>query len=114
MAERPEASRLQVQEALTSLGETEAHGGARLCQPVAWPRPLHLRLPAEGREGLQRPAEAEGVWKAWEGRLWSSERLVCALKSPLITVETCFLFNSISKKSKSLNNLHPERKGSWL
>ena len=29
-------------------------------------------------------------------------------------METASLFNSISKKSKSLNNLHPERKGSWL
>lgn len=30
------------------------------------------------------------------------------------SVETYSLFNTISKKSKSLNNLDPERKGSWL
>ena len=35
-------------------------------------------------------------------------------KIPSRLVETCSPFNSVPKKSKSLNNLHPERKGSWL
>ena len=58
---------------------------------------------AAGQEGLQ----------AWEDAAVLAASVLCTLQISLV-VEPCSPFNSISKKSKSLNNLHPERKGSWL
>ena len=74
-------------------------------------RQAGVRLPV-ARHAAWVPHRVRRVW-AWEGVAALATSFLCALRISL-AVEPCSPFNSISKKSKSLNNLHPERKGSWL
>lgn len=86
-----------------------AHGrGLQRRAQVAFAASRWTRGPSSG-------PECGGRLAAWEARaLLAGSVLVYSVKPPLFFVETCSLFNSISKKSTSLNNLHPESKGSWL